>query len=160
MSNFDTAIARLLGNEGGYSNNPADPGGETQWGISKRSYPKLNIKGLTRAQAIELYHRDFWSAIDGDNIPFCVGFQLLDFAVNSGTSTALRILQRAVGVADDGHIGLVTRAAIKAKQPHDLVMLFLAERLLFMTSLTGWQSFGKGWARRIATNLKLGADDV
>lgn len=157
---FETAINRLLGFEGGLVDNPADPGGLTQWGISQRSYPKLNIKELTREQAVALYRRDFWARIDGDTLPEGIGFQLLDFAVNSGTGTALRVLQRAAGVADDGHIGPVTLAAIKATEPHDLIMRFLAERLVFMTNCSNWSNASKGWVRRVAGNLKYGADDV
>lgn len=160
MSAFVTSINRLLGNEGGYVNNPADPGGETNWGISKRSYPHLDIANLTRDEAIEIYRRDFWDKIDGDELPPGVGFQALDFAVNSGIETALRALQRAVGVADDGHIGPVTLAALKAIRSSDLVMRLLAERLYFMTGLSTWGSFGKGWARRIANDLRFGAQDT
>ena len=63
MTNFETAINRILSHEGGYVDNPADPGGRTQWGISQRSYPNLDIKSLTRDQAIALYERDFWEPI-------------------------------------------------------------------------------------------------
>jgi lysozyme family protein len=156
---FSVAINRLLGNEGGYVNNPADPGGETNWGISKRSYPTVNIKDLTRDGAIALYKRDFWDAIGLDNQPFGIGFQMLDFAVNSGISTAIRALQRSVGCADDGHIGAVTLAAVAAMSPHDFIMKFLAERLVFMTGCKNWSDAGKGWARRIAADLRFGAQD-
>ncbi len=160
MNAFVIAINRLLGNEGGYVKNPADPGGETKWGISKRSYPHLDITNLTRDKAIEIYRSDFWDKIDGDELPPGVGFQALDFAVNSGIETALRALQRAVGVADDGHIGPVTLTALKSTSPSDLVMRLLAERLYFMTGLSTWSSFGKGWARRIANDLRFGAQDT
>ena len=158
--NFTTAINRVLGNEGGYANNPADPGGETQWGISRRSYPNLDIQGLTREMAVALYRRDFWDRANLDALPLGLASQLLDFAVNSGTATATRALQRAVGVADDGVVGPHTQAAIAAMPAHDLVMRFLAERLLFMTGLKAWGDFGRGWARRIANQLRLGASDV
>ena len=157
---FEKSINRLLGHEGGYINNPDDPGGETNWGISKRSYPHLTIKDLTREQAIALYHRDFWMVVHGDDLPDGISYQLLDYAVNSGCSTALRALQRAVGVADDGHIGPVTLLAINSTQPHDLVMNLLAERLNFMTKLSNWPNASRGWARRIAKNLQYGAEDV
>lgn len=160
MSNYETAINRLLGNEGGYVNDPADPGGETNWGISKRSYPGISIKDLTRDQAVALYRRDFWDRAALESQPLGIGFQMLDFAVNSGAGSALRALQRAAGVADDGHIGPQTLAAIAATPPHDLVMKFLAERLIFMTGCVAWASAGKGWARRIAADLRYGAQDV
>jgi len=157
---FETSIARLLGNEGGLVDNPKDPGGLTQWGISQRSYPSLNIRALTREQAEAVYLHDFWMPIDADEMPDAIGFQLLDFAVNSGVGTALRVLQRAVGVADDGHIGPVTLAAIRAVEPHDLIMRFLAERLIFMTNCANWPDASRGWVRRVAANLKFGASDV
>lgn len=160
MSNFDKAIDRLLGNEGGYVFNPADPGGETNWGISKRSYPNLDIKSVTKDVSKALYRRDFWDALGLDSWHPAIAEQMLDFAVNSGNSNAVRALQRAVGVNDDGHIGPVTLAAVKAQKPSYVVMNLLAERIEFMTKCSTWQTFGKGWARRIATQLKYGAQDV
>ena len=88
--NFDTAFDRLMGNEGGYSNELNDPGGETKWGISKRSYPDLDIKNLTREQAKAIYLRDFWIRGAMDQLPPAVAFQVFDFAVNSGIETAIR----------------------------------------------------------------------
>lgn len=160
MNNFDVSIGRLLSNEGGYVNDPQDPGGETNWGISKRSYPNVDIKNLKRSDAIAIYKRDFWDVLDLDRAPLGIGYQMLDFAVNSGPSTAIRALQRAVGVADDGVVGPHTKQAIAATDKHDLVMLFLAERLIFMTGLKNWPAAGRGWARRIAMDLKYGAQDV
>ena len=157
---FDTAFNRLMVNEGGISNNPKDPGGLTKYGISQRSYPNLDIASLTIDDARQLYKTDFWDKINGDSMPPGVGFQALDFAVNSGISTALRALQRAIGVADDGVFGPVSLAALKAADPADTIMRFLAERLLFMSGLSGWASFGRGWARRIAADLRYGAADT
>jgi lysozyme family protein len=156
---FDTFINRLLSHEGGYVNDPRDPGGETNWGISKRSYPSVNIKALTRDGAIAIYRRDFWEASKASQLPPSVGFQLLDGAVNSGIGQAVRWLQRAARVADDGVLGPVSLAAIKKTDPNDLLLRFLAERLDFMTGLKGWAAFGKGWARRIAQNLRYGSED-
>ncbi len=160
MSNYEPVISRILGIEAGYSNDPQDPGGETKWGISKRSYPGLVIKDLTREQAIALYKRDFWDRLNLDTLPQGVAYQAMDFAVNSGPSTAIRAMQRAVQVADDGHIGPHTLEAISKATPHDLIMNLLAERLIFMTGCKNWNHDGKGWARRIATDLKYGAQDV
>lgn len=157
---FETSIERILGHEGGFVDNPNDPGRATNWGISQRTYPNLDIKALTREQAVALYRRDFYEPIGGDSLPEGVAYQLLDTAINSGINTALRMLQRAIGVADDGHIGPVTLAAIKATEPHDLVLRFLAERLDFMTRCSGWPTFSRGWTRRVATNLRYGASDV
>lgn len=157
---FDQAFSRLLGNEGGYSNNPSDQGQETNWGISKRSYPAVDIKALTRDGAKAIYLRDFWQRGHIDEFDAGLAFQVFDFAVNSGIETALRKLQLAAGVADDGHVGPLTLAAIKAKSASDMVMLFTAARLDFWTRLSTWPTFGKGWARRAAADLRYGAADT
>src|SRR5690606_31556608 len=83
------------------------------WGISKRSYPALDIKRLTRAQAVEIYRRDFWLAQQCDKLPPAIAFQLLDAGVNHGRGNAIRWLQAAVGVTQDGAIGPVTLAAVR-----------------------------------------------
>src|SRR5688500_5755337 len=151
---FDIAFDRLMGHEGGYVNDPADPGGETQWGISKRSYPHLNIKTLTREQAKAIYLTDFWDRIRGDSLCDGVAFQVFDCAVNSGIGTAVRYLQRAVGVADDGHWGPFSQAAAAAMSETDTIMRLNGERLDYMTRLKTWPNHGRGWARRIAQNLR------
>lgn len=156
---FDLAFDRLIGNEGGYTNDPTDPGGETQFGISKRSYPDVDIKALTRDGAKAIYRRDFWARLDADHFADGVAFQVFDFAVNSGIETAVRYLQRAVGVADDGHWGPVSQAAAAAITETDAIMRLNAERLDFMTRLKNWPTAGRGWARRIAQDLRYGAVD-
>lgn len=159
VSNFSIIFDRIIGHEAGYVNNPADPGGETKWGISKRSYPHLNIASLTRDNAKEIYFNDFWKIIQGDSMPFAQSFQCMDFAINSGIGTALRYLQRAVGVADDGHIGPVTLAALGKMDVNDFILKYNAERLEFMTKLENWPNASRGWARRIAQNLRYGSQD-
>lgn len=156
---FGVAFDRLIGIEGGYVNDPADPGGETKFGISKRSYPNVDIKALTRDQAAQIYRADFWDRIHADELADGVAFQAFDFAVNSGIETAVRALQRAIGVADDGHWGPHTRAAAAAMSESDTIMLLNAERLEFMTGLSNWKDAGRGWARRIAKDLRWGSED-
>jgi len=156
---FDTAFTRLLGHEGRYVNDPNDPGGETNWGVSKRSYPEADIKNLTREQAKQIYLTDFWRRIHADELYDGVAWQAFDFAVNSGIETAVRKLQSALGVADDGHWGPVTEAAAKKMSETDQIMRYLGKRLDYMTRLRTWEHHGKGWARRIAGNLLYGAED-
>jgi lysozyme family protein len=151
---FDQAFDKLISHEGGYSNNPADPGGETQYGISKRSYPDVDIKALTLESAKAIYKRDFWDRAQCDGLPPAVAFQVFDAAVNSGIGQSIRFLQRAVGVVDDGSVGPMTMAAVQRRDGAEVVAHFNAERLDFMTRLSTWETFGKGWARRIAENLK------
>lgn len=171
MDTFNIFIDRLLSHEGGYSEDPKDPGNwtggvvgsgtlkGTKFGIAANSYPTLDIKNLTRALAIAIYKRDFWLHARCDKLPDVVAFQLLDGAVNSGIPQATRWLQRSVGVADDGMIGPITLDAIFSTDSNDIVFRFLAERLDFMTRLKNWSNHGRGWVRRIATNLRFAAQD-
>ena len=156
---FETIIDRVLGHEGGYTSGGNDPGGETKWGISKRSYPNLNIKTLTREQAIVIYKRDFWDRMHLDCATDGVAFQLLDFALNSGIETAVRYFQRVVGTADDGYWGPISQEAANLMSESDIILLLNAERLDFMTKLKNWPTAGRGWARRIAQNLRYGSED-
>lgn len=156
---FETAIERVLTSEGGYVNNPDDPGGETRYGIAKRSYPSVDIRALTREAAIEIYRRDFWQRVQGDDLPRQFAFQALDAAVNHGVGNAVRWMQRAAGVADDGNFGPVTLAAVKRCEPCDLVLLFNAQRLRFYTKLRTFDAFGRGWTNRVANNLEAAALD-
>jgi lysozyme family protein len=155
--NFDIAFDRLIGNEGGYVNNPSDPGGETKFGIAKRSYPQVDIANLTMEGAKQIYLRDFWEPL-GD-APDAVKFQAFDFAVNSGIGTAIRKLQSAIGVADDGHWGPVSAAKLASMDVNDVLMRYIAQRLRFWAALSTWGSFGKGWALRAAKDLEYGAED-
>lgn len=160
MNNFNQAFLDLLGNEGGYSNNPNDPGGETMWGITE-SVARANgysgaMKDLDQSTAKKIYARNYWIP-EFESLPYKVAFALFDAAVNSGIPQAIRWLQRSVGVADDGKFGPLTLAAVSKADQYSLLLAFNAERLDFMTRLSTWPVFGKGWARRIAANLKKGA---
>lgn len=156
---FDLFFDRLIVHEKGYVWDKKDPGGETNWGISKRSYPSVNIKKLTREGAKAIYKTDFWDALQADKLSPAVAFQIFDFAVNSSISTAIRHLQKAVGVADDGHWGPHSQAVLETFSTTDLIMLTNAERLDFMRKLKNWKFAGSGWAGRIANNLRYGAQD-
>jgi lysozyme family protein len=164
VTGFDTAFERLIGHEGGYVNHPDDPGGETNWGITKRTAGEFGYVGqmrdLTRAQAKEIYRVAYWGRAKADQYDGAIGFQLFDAAVNHGIGQAIRFLQRAVGVADDGVVGPITLSAVRAMSVTDVLARFNAERLNFYTLLSTWPTFGKGWARRVAENLKYAAEDA
>jgi lysozyme family protein len=154
---FDTAFARLISSEGEYVNDPADPGGETKFGISKRSYPNVDIKSLTLEGAKDIYRRDFWNVLSTTHS--AVKFQAFDFAVNSGIQTAIRKLQVAVKVADDGHWGPISSAALEKMDLNDVLLRYIGLRLEFMTKLKTFGRFGAGWSARIAHNLLYAAED-
>lgn len=156
--NFDQAFDRLIGNEGGYSFNVADPGGETMWGVTAR-VARANgytgdMKVLPRDTAKAIYATRYWDAICAGALPTLLRFEVFDAAVNSGAQQAVRWLQQAVGIKDDGIIGPMTLAAVHGADPLRLALAFNGERLELMSSLPTWGNFGRGWARRIAGNLK------
>lgn len=80
--------------EGGYVNDPSDPGGETNMGISKRAYPNLDIRNLTRQAAQEIYQRDYWNAIKGDTLDPALACAALDTAINMGVGRATQFLNQ------------------------------------------------------------------
>lgn len=168
---FDLAFDRVIGHEGRFQNLVSDRGNwttgivgqgvlkGTKFGISAMSYPNLDIEHLTQEQAKGIYYEDWWLELGMDTFQPALAYQMFDAAINHGMRNASKMLQRAVGVVDDGLVGPLTRRAIGAHSLNDVLMLFLAERLSFMTFVGTWDTFGKGWARRIAGNLKLAAKD-
>jgi len=146
------AIDMVLRHEGGYVNNPADPGGETNMGISKRSYPNLDIKKLTRPQAILIYKQDYWDACRCDDLPPAIALSVMDYAVNSGTHQAVKDLQRVIGCKADGQIGPITlRYAENAYQQHEsrVLIWYHNRRLQLVQKLDAYAAFGDIWRKRI-----------
>ncbi len=144
---FIAAVSVTLGQEGGYVNNPADPGGETQWGISKRTYPSVDIKALTHDDAIAIYHRDYWLAVRGDELPYPVALVLFDIQVNGGHP--VKWLQQALGLTADEILGPATIAAANAStDPAALAGRVLRRRVMYYTTLGTFPTFGAGWVQR------------
>ena len=151
--NFDQCFAKLVGHEGGYVNDSRDKGGETKYGVSKRSYPDLDIASLTLDAAKAIYKRDFWDRAQCDRLHPDLAFQVFDGAVNSGIGNSIRWLQEAAGVAVDGVVGPLTVRKVGDMEPSVIVARYNGVRLKFMASLSTFDVFGRGWARRIAANL-------
>lgn len=151
-------LVRIVGHEGGYWDDPV--GGPTKWGISQRSYPDLDISSLTVQDAEKIYRRDYLAPLQADRFEDGLAFQLLDFAVNSGQQTAIKVLQRTFGLTPDGIVGPVTMATIAGKTESDLVMIVIAARLQYMTSLKNWLTNSHGWTNRMANNLLYAVDDT
>lgn len=162
--NFIQAFDRLMDHEGGYVNHPRDPGGETMWGITKRVAMAEGYTGdmrkLPREEAKRIAEIAYWNRIQAYKYDGAIAYQVMDAAFNHGIENAVRFLQRAAGVADDGDIGPRTITAVRAASVTDLLMRFNAERLEFYTKLSTWDSFGKGWARRVVGNLRFAAADA
>ena len=153
MMTFDECFAKLIGHEGELSNHPADKGGLTKYGISQRAYPALDIAALTLDTAKEIYRRDYWSRAQCDRLHPDLAFQVFDGAVNSGIGNSIRWLQEASGVAVDGVVGPLTLRKVGDMEPSIIIARYNGVRLKFMASLSTWDVFGRGWARRIAANL-------
>ena len=163
LDTFDVAVELILKHEGGYVNDPRDNGGETNFGISKRAYPHLDIRNLTREQAIAIYKRDYWDKCRCDEMPSGLALSVFDMAVNAGNNRAIRILQYVLGVAVDGIIGSKTLEAASKSNDTDIYE-YANQRLEFYQSLKTWPTFGRGWTRRteetLAEALKLYEDDT
>lgn len=161
---FDTYINRVLSHEGGYIFHAKDPGGETKWGISKRAYPNLDIKNLTREAAVAIYKRDYWKAVKGDELPDPLAFQVFDAAVNSGVGRATKWLQQALGTLPDGIWGPVTDQGLlwmdTPEKQRAIALKYISTRLSFYTDLSTWSTFGRGWTRRMADNIFFLQEDM
>lgn len=155
--NFEESLAHVLKHEGGYVNHPADPGGMTNLGVTKRvweewtgrSATEQEMRSLTPDVVAPLYKKRYWDAVRGDDLPAGVDFCVFDCAVNSGVSRAAKFLQRIAGVAQDGVIGPKTLDALSQKEPMTIIAEFCHQREQFLRGLDTFATFGKGWMRRL-----------
>lgn len=153
-NNYDYCLREVLKSEGGYTNDPNDKGGPTNFGITIADYKKYinangtaeDVKNMTVEQAKNIYKTRYWDSIDGDNLPSGVDYCVFDYGVNSGPSRALKVKNQFKDVTD----------------PVDLINKICDERLRFMHNIRGgkdWAVFGKGWQRRVdgvrANSIKL-----
>jgi len=146
---FCEAVEIILKHEGGYVNDPNDPGGETKYGISKRAYPKTNIKKLTKNDAREIYKRDYWDKIKADKLPAEIRLAAFDFAVNSGVYRSISLMQKIVKVKRDGVLGPKTLREISLSNSAKLAERFLKERTYFYFRNKNFSIYGKGWMKRL-----------
>jgi len=158
MSSFDIAIKKLLEDEGGYVNDPVDPGGETKFGISKRTYPDVDIKNLTVDGAKAIYKRDFWDKGGYDNIDdTAVADKVFNLAVNMGARRAHKLIQRAmmsVGVelVEDGILGPKSFSAINSVDNNALLAAYRSEAAGYYRVLIArrkkFLKYKNGWLKR------------
>jgi lysozyme family protein len=153
MAMFELAIPTVLRHEGGYVNDPSDPGGETNFGISKRSYPSVDIKGLTIASASAIYLRDWWDRYGyGLIIPQAVATKVLDMSVNLGASRAHKLVQQAVEVDQDGVIGAATLHELNTRNSLEVILSLQNTQAKFYRDLVAAnperQKFLNGWLAR------------
>ena len=156
-SNFEQCLALVLKHEGGFVNNPKDPGGMTNLGVTKKTWEayvghevdELAMRSLGPTDVAPLYKKNFWEKIKADNLPTGLDYCVFDCAVNSGPSQAVKFIQIALNITADGIIGPLTIAAAEQRDTAELIEQFCEERLHFMQSLSTWDTFGKGWQRRV-----------
>lgn len=165
MSRATICIPRILKHEGGFVDDPRDAGGATNRGVTIGTLRSLgmdidgdgdidvaDIKALSEAQAVTIYKRFYWDAVQADLLPVGLDYVLADFAVNCGPKRAAEHLQKALGMKPDGTIGPQTLSKAKAGNVRALINAICDSRLNFMRGIRGgkdWAAFGKGWSRRV-----------
>jgi lysozyme family protein len=160
IGNFDRCLELMLAHEGGYVHHEKDPGGRTNLGVTQRVWEEWmgrpvtekEMRSLTLIMVKPLYKRKYWDAVRADDLVAGVDYCVFDVAVNSGPGRAIKFLQSCVGVTVDGGFGAITLAAVKdaEEDPTRLIELYCAKRLDFLQSLKTFETFGKGWSRRVA----------
>jgi lysozyme family protein len=162
--NFEKCFQLVLEHEGGFVNNPKDPGGTTNFGVTQRAWEAWLVRTVTESDMRRLtptvikpfYRAMYWDKIKGDQLPNGVDYATFDLAVNSGVSRAAKWLQEIAGVPVDGIIGPKSLEAIRACDPKEVVDVLCDMRLDFLKRLSTFETFGKGWTSRVA-EVKLQA---
>lgn len=155
-STYDRAMQQVFSDEGGYTNDPHDPGGPTNWGITledARHYWKFDataedVKTMPKSVAEDIYAKHYALPIHYDDLPAGVDYAVFDYGINSGISRSVKTLQRAVGITQDGVLGPVTLSAVHVSNPDKVIDAVYDYRLSFLRSLSNWSHFGNGWNSR------------
>ena len=157
--NFLACFAETESFEGGYVDNPHDPGGATLKGVTQAVYsawlahhgrPDAAVRGASDADIQAIYRAEFWDAVRGDDLYPGLDLVMVDFGWGSGPVTAIKFLQRQLGIDDDGRFGALTLAALKPRENSTaLIEALCAARLAFFQRLPTWRYFGTGWTRRL-----------
>jgi hypothetical protein len=157
IGNFEQCLAFVLKSEGGYVDDPNDPGGATKFGVTlntmsnwrKTNVTKDDMRDLTINDVMPIYRQWYWDRCRCDQLPSGVDYCVFDAAVNSGCSQSVKFLQAALNVTVDGLIGPHTIGASSQRDASELIEQFCEERLHFMQSLRTWNFYGKGWSARV-----------
>lgn len=159
QSTYAGALARLLAHEGGYTNDAADPGGPTNFGITitdYRNYVKPNatavdVRAMKLDEAKAIYRNKYWAAQRCDELPAGVDYAVFDYGVNSGIGRSGKVLRRCLKLADNtSAVNDAVIAAAASANAKPLIVAICDERLRFLQSLKTWEAFGKGWDARVA----------
>ena len=164
--NFEQCLALVLKEEGGYVNDPRDPGGRTNHGVTQKTWEsyvghpvtEMDMMNLTIQDVAPLYKEQYWDKINGDSLPLGIDYATFDMAVNSGVGRAAKTLQQVLGVAQDGQVGEATISACEAANPREIATGVCEKRLAFLQSLPTYDTFGRGWSSRVASVEKAAFD--
>ena len=157
-NNFDRSLKLVLKSEGGYVNNPKDPGGETMMGVTKTAwstYLKRPIEAgemakLTVADITPFYKALYWDKSKCPDLPTGIDYMAFDASVNMGVGQSIRLLQKSLGCVPDGVIGPNTMKLINETDVSNMIDKYSAQKELFYRSLALFSEFGKGWLARVA----------
>jgi hypothetical protein len=155
-TNFSQCMDVIFREEGGYTDDPQDPGGPTNFGITIADLKEWrghdvtpdDVRTMTKVEAQEIYRSKYWNPMQCGDLPNGIDLELFDFGVNAGIRTAVKMLQLVIGVTADGSVGPVTLSAAKAGNPRTLIESFSQHRLDYYRALPGWPHFGAGWTNR------------
>lgn len=172
ISSYNESLTRLLAHEGGYTNDAADPGGPTNWGITiydARMYWKpgataADVRKMPLSVAKDIYKQKYWDALRCSELPAGIDDSVFDYGVNSGIGRSGRVLRKILGLStNDWHVTDAVMAELSKHDRASVVSAINAERLRFLQGLHTWSTFGNGWSRRVrevlAFDLKLAAAD-
>lgn len=158
-NNYDAALQHVLKSEGLWSDNPKDPGGATMKGITfavfkewkkNPNLTKDDLRNISDQDVHDLYKQLYWNKVRGDDLPSGVDYAVFDAAVNMGVGRAAKLIQKAAGVTADGAIGSGTMQAVESADPKELIEKFSQLKEEFYRGLSTFDTFGKGWLRRVA----------
>lgn len=158
-NNFGKCLSLVLVHEGGYVNDPHDPGGATNKGVTQAVYDGWrkshgqavqSVRHISVDEIAGIYRMLYWDRVRGDDLPSGLDYAVFDFAVNSGVNRAAKYLQALAGAAQDGLIGKGTLGAVAAKDTRGLIGALCDRRVSFLRNLSTFWRFGKGWTRRVA----------
>jgi lysozyme family protein len=169
-ADWDACLAFVFDAEGGYTDDPADPGGATNFGITLatlsawrgKTVDKDDVRTLGQDEAGAIYRANYWNATRCSDLPVGVDMMVFDAAVNTGNGRAARMLQQVVGAAQDGSIGPQTLKSVSAMPADEVVGALAQLRTVFYHGLPGFPRFGGGWLARVnraqQAALKMVAD--
>lgn len=155
--NFEKCLKFTLQFEGGFVNNPKDPGGPTNLGVTQATLSNFlgrpasiaEVKALTPDKVAPIYKLKYWDHVSGDDLPVGIDLAVFDFGVHSGPQRGIIGLQRALGLADDGKLGPITMKAATNAEPTATVNAICDGRQAFLEQLKVFKSFGPGLTSRV-----------